>query len=97
MVDRAKDELTNVKNRINELKSKLDSLKLIVDGQLSTDLNSRKTSAKGDALATVAASGAPHFQDNWGSFMSVSAIDPRYRFTHCGQAHCYGPGPNVRD
>jgi hypothetical protein len=97
VIERAGDELVKVKTKISELTDKLNSLKQIVNGQLTQDLGTRKNDVKNQALATVAKAGAPHFQDNWGSYLSVNTIDPTYRLRHCSQAHCYGPGPNGRD
>jgi hypothetical protein len=97
VVERAQAEMITVKNKINELKTKLEALKGVVDGALTTDLNARKESVKTEVLAMVAKDATWHFQNNWGSFISLNTVNPAYRFVHCSEAQCYGPGPSGTD
>jgi hypothetical protein len=97
VIERIEQEMVKVKAKVGVLKAKLDELKVFVDGSLSTDVNSRKLQVKQTVLDTVKAGGAAHFENNWGSYMSLGTIDPRYRFTHCSEAHCFGPGTSGTD
>jgi hypothetical protein len=97
VIERIEQEMAKVKMQVGVMKAKMDDIKQFVNGALTADVNSRKLQVKQVVLDTVKAGGAAHFENNWGSYMSLGSVDPRYRFTHCSEAHCYGPGTSGTD
>jgi hypothetical protein len=90
LIKRIEDEMGHVKTHVDALKVKLDSLKSFVDGDVSSDVRTRKVQIDTVVEAVVKANGAPHFIDTYMSYLSNP--NPLYRLSHCSKLNCFGPG-----
>jgi len=95
LIKRIEDEMVHVKTHVDTLKLKLDALKSFVDGDVSSDIQVRKSQINTVVEAVVQANGAPHFIDTYLSYLSTP--NPLYRLSHCSKLNCFGPGQTGLD